>query len=134
MVKALLLSVSVVASFMLGYWVRDSTPVVVQKLSSTKNPAYLVAGWNAVAAEKLGPFSEAVVPLAEEAGYELFAIKEPKLLEGIWPYTGVVIVQRYRSMTELEAFWNSAEHNKVKMLRDGYIESHFVIAVEGVDR
>lgn len=135
MFKVFLHTISLAVSFVLGYWVHDNAQISMQEQESRSGaaPAYLVAGWNLVAPEKLGPFNEAVIPLANKAGYELFAATEPKLLEGSWPYSGIVIVQQYDSMAALDRFWKSAEHNEVKGLREGHIESYFVIAVEGFD-
>jgi uncharacterized protein (DUF1330 family) len=95
-------------------------------------PAYLVASWEILQADRLEPFSEAVVPLAEKAGFEMLAAFPPQVLEGTWPERSTVIVQKYGSMDELLNFWRSAEHAEVKRLREGIIDSHFVIAVEAV--
>ena len=92
--------------------------------------AYLIAAWQIKAPEHLQAFIEQVVPLAEKAGFELLANNTPQWLEGLWPYSGVVIVQRYSSMVALQAFWHSPQHQAIKVLPHHAIESHFVIAVE----
>lgn len=118
--------------FAIGYLVNDKMSQMTMELSQPEqNPAYLVAGWKINSPDKLGPFGEQVVPLANKAGYELLGIKEPQLLEGEWPYPGVVIVQRYRSMAALKTFWNASKHDDVIKLREGLIDSYFVIAIEG---
>lgn len=95
-------------------------------------PAYLIASWNVLHADRLKPFSDTVVPLAEKAGFKMLAASQPQVLEGKWPQRSTVIVQKYDSMGELLSFWRSAEHTKAKKLREGLIDSHFVIAVEAV--
>ena len=96
-------------------------------------PAYLVASWDLLHPdhpEQLKPFVDAAVPLANKAGFEPLAGSPPQVLEGVWPYKGVIIVQKYTSMRALQDFWNSREHAAAKKLREGLVDSHFVIAVE----
>jgi uncharacterized protein (DUF1330 family) len=95
-------------------------------------PAYLVASWNIVHPDEVRPFGEAAVPLARKAGLKMLAHAEPEVLEGSWPYPGVIIVQEYTSMEELKKFWRSADHAEAIKLREGHIDSHFVVAVEAL--
>jgi uncharacterized protein (DUF1330 family) len=95
-------------------------------------PAYLVASWNIVHPDQVKPFGEAVAPLATRAGFKMLAHTEPEVLEGSWPYSGVLIVQQYTSMDALLKFWRSADHTQAIKLREGHIDSHFVVAVEGM--
>ena len=126
--------IGLLLSFAAGYLANDQLPLMSREWQQPQQiPAYLVAGWQINAPDKLGPFGEQVIPLAKAAGYELLGNKEPQLLEGEWPYPGVVIVQRYQSMVALKTFWNAPEHRDVIKLREGYVDSHFVIAVEGVN-
>jgi uncharacterized protein (DUF1330 family) len=98
--------------------------------SAGPKPAFLVASWDLIHPDQLEPFGDAVVPLAKRAGYEPLAASTPQVLEGVWPYKGLLIVQKYTSMHALQDFWNSPEHVGAKKLREGLIDSHFVVAVE----
>lgn len=120
----------VIACFVLGLaagigYAKHETP-------NERTAAYLIASWEVLQADRLQPFSEAVVPLAEKAGFKMLAASPPQILEGRWPQRSNVIVQKYNSMDELFTFWHSAEHAEVKKLREGIIDSHFVIAVEAI--
>lgn len=107
-------------------------PAAEEALSADKpKPAYLIAGWNELQPDRLKPFGEAVVPLARKAGLQGLAAAKAEVLEGQWPYSGIVIVQKYDSLQALRDFWNSPEHAEAKKLRAGLIESHFVLAVQG---
>ena len=53
------------------------------------------------------------------------------MLEGTWPVSGSLTVERYRSMEELLAFWNSAGYQDAKKLRAGNVEMNFIVAIEG---
>jgi uncharacterized protein (DUF1330 family) len=95
-----------------------------------RRAAYLIASWEILHPDQLKPFDIAVVPLAKRAGYDLLAVANPQVLEGNWPYKGVLIVQKYTSMQTLLDFWRSPEHDAAKKLREGHVDSHFVVAVE----
>ena len=133
MLKPLLIALGFVVSFILGHSLEVG---FLQRGGFSKPngpPAYLIAGWHFTQPDQLGPFNQAVIPLAERAGFEMLAIQPPALLEGDWPYEGVVILQRYRSMSELEAFWHSEEHRQLIKLREDFVDSYFVLGVEGVE-
>jgi len=131
MIKSVLLLLTLIASFILGN-ATDKDLLAMLKLRTQAEPhAYLVVGWQINAPDKLEPFGEAVVPLANQAGFKMLAINDAHLLEGEWPYSGTLIVQQYDSMAALKAFWQSPEHREVIKLREDYIDSHFVVAVEG---
>ena len=104
-----------IAGVLLGCFYGADT-LSVSKAGPDRPPAYLLAGWNVTKPKELGPFSELVVPLAEKSGFEMVAANPPKLLEGEWPYTGIVIFQRYDSLAALERFWHSEEHEEIKKL------------------
>ena len=53
------------------------------------------------------------------------------MLEGTWPVSGSLTVERYRSMEELLAFWNSPGYQDAKKLRAGNVEMNFIVAIEG---
>lgn len=133
--KALLYSAGIVGSFALGLVVgRVRGPDVHDPAAAARPvPAYLVASWDILSPpEELKPFAEAAVPLAAKAGLRILADSKPRLLEGQWPYKGVLIVQEYTSMQALVDFWDSADHVAAKKLREGRIDSHFVVAVEAL--
>ena len=70
--------------------------------------------------------------MAQKAGLKMLAASRAEVLEGEWPYRGIVIVQEYTSMDQLLNFWRSADHAEAKKLREGHVDSHFVIAVEAL--
>lgn len=98
--------------------------------SSTPQPVYLVAGWDFQHSERMRHFNDAVVPLAQKAGLQMMAVDKARVLEGKWPFGGVLILERYDSMQALKKFWYSKQHAEIKKLREGVISSHFVVAVE----
>jgi uncharacterized protein (DUF1330 family) len=98
-----------------------------------KKPAYLLASWNVLHPAEMRPFAAAILPLAREAGMDTLAAATPAVLEGRWPYEGPLFVQRYDSMQALLKFWRSPEHDRVKKLREGHVDTHFIVAVEEAD-
>lgn len=115
--------------FLLGASINHSNATPAPTSTGT-HAAYLIAGWNILQPERSRPFGDAVVPLARRAGFQPLAAAPAQVLEGQWPYSGIVILQKYDSMQALQEFWFSPEHTEVKKLRDGLIDSHFVVAVE----
>jgi uncharacterized protein (DUF1330 family) len=91
--------------------------------------AYLVASQDILHPDQLKTFSAVVIPLARKAGLQTLAAAEPEVLEGNWP-KGVLFVQRYNSMEALLKFWRSAENEAAQKLREGHVNSHFIVAVE----
>lgn len=130
--RALVYFAGLTLSFFLGVMLSRSRSSAVNPaiVSAGPKPAYLVASWNPIHPDQLKPFVDAAVPLAKKAGFEPLADSAPQVLEGVWPYKGVLIVQKYTSMQVLQEFWNSPEHAAAKKLREGLIDSHFVVAVE----
>ena len=55
---------------------------------------------------------------------------EVEVLEGDWPFTGVVQIYKCSSMETLQKFWNSPEYQATIKLREGIVETNFTIAVE----
>ncbi len=98
-------------------------------------PAYMITSGNVVAPEKMPPYLEASTPLFEAAGSEEIAFGQLSdsnihLLEGEWPYKGLVMIIKFPSMDVLLKFWNSPAYQAAKKLRDGVVEPNFTIAVE----
>jgi len=99
----------------------------------TSKAAYLIASSRPIHPEKMAPYRQAAGPLATKAGLEILASGDPTLhvLEGAWPHSGGLTIERYRSMDELLAFWNSPGYQEAKKLREGNVEMHFIVALEG---
>jgi uncharacterized protein (DUF1330 family) len=100
-----------------------------------EKPAYLITSGNVVAPEKMPAYLEASAPLFKAAGSEEIAFGKLSdhgihLLEGDWPYKGLVMIIKFPSMDGLLKFWNSPAYQKAKKLRDGVVEPNFTIAIE----
>lgn len=78
-------------------------------------------------------YRQAAGPLALKAGLEVLASGNPALhvLEGSWTHAGGLTIERYRSMDDLLAFWNSTGYHEAKRLRAGHVEMNFIVAIEG---
>ena len=122
-----------VTSMALGVLVGAIALQTVQAQAIDK-PAYLVASSRPIHPDKMAPYRAAAGPLATRAGLEILASGDPSahLLEGAWPFAGSgLTVERYRSMGELLAFWNSPGYQEAKKLRVGNVEMNFIVAIEG---
>lgn len=124
-------SVSVLVGFLAGQ--SRSNGALAQ--TPAPKPAFLIASSRAIQPDKMGPYRQAAGPLAMKAGLEILGSGNPALhvLEGKWPYEGAttLTVEKYRSMDDLMAFWNSEGYQNAKKLRAGLSEVHFIVAVEG---
>ncbi len=100
-------------------------------------PAYVIVSGEWLEPDKLGPYSEASRPLSAKAGQELVAAGTTgstiQVLEGEWPHKGNVLLEKFDSMDPLMRFWNSPEYQEAKKLREGFIKSNFIIAIEATD-
>lgn len=125
---------ALVLCFVLGaVSVLAAGPEAGDLIDQRQKEAYLVAGWRIVHPEQLDTIRAALDPLAKKAGYIVLGASRPEVLEGRWPYEGILILQRYSSMQALREFWYSPEHLEAKKVREGHIESAFVIAVESIE-
>ncbi len=100
-----------------------------------EKPAYLITSGNVVAPEKMPAYLEASAPLFKAAGSEEIAFGKLSdnnihLLEGEWPYKGLVMIIKFPSMDALLKFWNSPEYQKAMKLRDGVVIPNFTVAIE----
>jgi uncharacterized protein (DUF1330 family) len=100
-----------------------------------EKPAYMISSGNVVAPKKMGAYLEAAAPLFKAAGSEEIAFGHIakdgiKVLEGEWPYPGLVMIIKFPTMDVLTNFWNSPEYQEAKKLRDGVVEPNFTIAIE----
>jgi len=98
--------------------------------ASGRHPAYLIASWDVLHPEKLKPFDDTVIPLARKAGMEILTSSKPEDLEGPWPYKGSLVVERYDSMQALLKYWRSPENLAAQKLREGVVNSEFIVAVD----
>ena len=127
-------------SFIVAALLIQITVLVVSSQDSgasdqAEKPAYLITSGNVVAPEKMPAYLEASAPLFKAAGSEEIAFGKKSdsnihLLEGDWPYEGLVMIVKFPSMDTLLKFWNSPEYQKAMKLRDGVVEPNFTIAIE----
>ena len=103
-------------------------------MTDQDKPAYLVASVSVREPEKMRPYLEAANPLFAAAGVELFALgasgKTVNVLEGEWPFEGVLQIYKCASMDALLTFWNSPEYQAAIKLREGIVETNFTVAIE----
>jgi uncharacterized protein (DUF1330 family) len=79
-------------------------------------------------------YLEASAPLFKAAGSEEIAFgklsdSNLRLLEGDWPYKGLVMILKFPSMDVLLKFWNSPAYQDAKKLREEIVETNFTIAI-----
>jgi uncharacterized protein (DUF1330 family) len=127
------LTLTAVVSLAIGFVLGQSGQMLTaQTQSAAPRPAYMVVASRPIAPEKMGPYGQAAGPLAKQAGMEMLAQGEGiQVLEGKWPYSGRLTVERYRSMKDLLDFWNSPGYQQAKKLREGLLDVHFIVAIEG---
>jgi uncharacterized protein (DUF1330 family) len=96
-------------------------------------PAYLIASSRPIHPDQMAPYRAAAGPLATKAGLEILGSGNPAahVLEGTWAHEGTLTIERYRSMEDLLAFWNSPGYQEAKKLRAGNVEMNFIVAIEG---
>jgi uncharacterized protein (DUF1330 family) len=103
--------------------------------NDTQKPAYLVFSGNILHPDKLEPYVTAALPLAEAAGLEYLSQahtpQDIQVLEGEWPYTGALYIERFSSMKALKDFWFSDGYQEAIKLREKHLDVDFIIAVEG---
>jgi uncharacterized protein (DUF1330 family) len=119
-------------TFVLGIFVaHEGVFTGTGRVVPSQRPAYLIASWKILSPEKLGPFGDTVIPLARKAGLQILASdSKPQILEGKWPYEGAVILERYDSMQALLKFWKSPANRDAQKLREGLVDSEFIVAIE----
>jgi uncharacterized protein (DUF1330 family) len=101
--------------------------------ASGQKPAYLIASSRPIHPDLMGPYRAAAGPLALKAGLEVLASGNPAqhVLEGAWTHAGSLTIERYRSMDDLLAFWNSTGYQEAQKLRSGMVEMNFIVAIDG---
>ena len=102
-----------------------------------ENPVYVVVSGKVLNPDGLEAYGEAAGPAAAAAGIEVLARREAGevvVVEGDWPFDGFVAVERFRSMDDFLAFWNSPEYQAAIKLREGKVALDFVMAVDGIEQ
>jgi uncharacterized protein (DUF1330 family) len=119
-------------SMALGFLMGDVSLQTLTAQTAVK-PAYLVASSRPIHPDQMAPYRAAAGPLATKAGLEILGSGNPAahVLEGTWPHEGTLTIERYRSMEDLLAFWNSPGYQEAKKLRAGNVEMNFIVAIEG---
>jgi len=128
--KLIVCVAALVVAFFFGAFVGHQGVFPSIKPAVSSRPAYLLASWDVLHPEKLKPFGDAIAPLVRKVGMEFLAGSKPEVLEGSWPYKGVLILERYDSMQALLNFWRSPENRAAQKLREGPVDSEFIVAVE----
>jgi uncharacterized protein (DUF1330 family) len=124
----LIAAVSMALGFLMGV-----TALQTVTAQTAVKPAYLVASSRPIHPDQMAPYRAAAGPLATKAGLEILGSGNPAahVLEGTWAHEGTLTIERYRSMEDLLAFWNSAAYQEAKKLRAGNVEMNFIVAIEG---
>ena len=136
--KALFYSIGLMVAFALGFATAhvNVKPSFAEAEQKTEKPAYVIVSVDNVQEDKLGPYREAAIPAAEKAGFEYVAAGTSDgtvhVLEGSWPYTGTVAIEKFNSMDALLDFWNSPVYQKAKKLREGLMDVNFIIAIDSI--
>ena len=129
-------TISLGVIFALGYGAAHVQMAVVHAQRGEK-AAYLIASTKLLKPDQMGPYRDAAGPLARAAGMQMLASGESgrtvQVLEGTWSYEGRIAVEKFRSMKALLDFWHSPGYQKAKKLREGAMETNFIIAVEAVE-
>ena len=134
--KKIAYGAGLLASFAAGCAIDTGPSAIAAAEDTVPNPAYMIISINEINPEELGPFKEAVRPIVQEkaGGAEMLAVaqeRDVEVLEGTWDNPGLLIIERFKSMDALKAYWYSDEYTEVKKLREGHAEANFFIAVEG---
>jgi uncharacterized protein (DUF1330 family) len=126
-----------VAAFCLGYAWTPRHDQVAHAQATPEKAAYLIASTKVLKPDQMGPYGQAAGPLAKQAGMQVLgrgqAGSTVTVLEGTYPYEGGLVVERFRSMKALTDFWNSPGYQAAKKLREGAMQTNFIVAIEGVE-
>lgn len=137
MTSMLRYSLGLVAAFSLGYVWAPRHDGVAYAQATPEKAAYLIASTNVLKPDQMGPYGQAAGPLAKQAGMQVLARGQAgstvTVLEGKYPYEGGLVVERFRSMKALTDFWNSPGYQAAKKLREGAMQTNFIVALEAVE-
>ena len=85
--------------------------------------------------EKIKLYQDAALPLADKAGLEVVGFSEtPVVIEGEWPHSGFVVVEKFASMEAWRAYIDSGAYVEAKKLRDAACTMNFVIGIDAHDK
>ena len=134
--KQLIYGLGIVLCFACGWTASEMMRTAEAAEDEGERPAYMIISVNEIHPDKMGPYKQAVGPVAREkaGGIELLAVSQEqgiRVMEGTWELPGLLLIERYKSMEALEEFWYSDEYQEVKKLRDGFAEANFFLAIEG---
>jgi uncharacterized protein (DUF1330 family) len=99
----------------------------VDEKKESEKAAFMIASVNVREPDKMGPYMEACNPLFAAAGVELFALGAAGNRMALH---GVLQLYICSSMEALLKFWNSPEYQEAKKLREGIVETNFMVAIE----
>jgi uncharacterized protein (DUF1330 family) len=137
MTRILRYAIGLVLAFGLGYMAAPREDAVLHAQNGHQKAAYLIASTKVLKPDQMSAYGKAAGPLAKQAGLQVLARGQAgstiQLLEGKWPYEGGVVIERFRSMKDLLAFWHSPGYQDAKKLREGATQVNFIVAVEAVD-
>ena len=125
------------AGFALGTLMPSFAREAAETPSDAEAPvAYVLVSGRVIDETGLEAYGEAAGPLAEAAGINVVARAQTtadiQVMEGAWPHDGFLAIETFRSMEDLDAFWNSPGYQEAIKLREGKVELDFVVAVEGL--
>lgn len=137
MTRHVVYSVGIVSAFALGYIVAPRQQTVAHAQAKPDKAAYLLASTKVLKQEPMAAYGKAAGPLALQAGLQVLARGQAgstiHVLEGKWPYEGGLVVEKFRSMKALTDFWHSPGYQQAKKLREGAMQTNFIVAVEAVE-
>lgn len=85
--------------------------------------------------EKVKLYQDVALPLAAKAGLEVVGFSEtPVVIEGEWPHSGFVVVEKFASMEAWRAYIESDAYLEAKKLRDAACTMNFVIGIDAHDK
>lgn len=91
---------------------------------------YMIINLRPLNKEKQKAYQNVAIPLAEKAGMEFLAAKEPVVLGGEWPYEGLLVIERFRSLSAVREYWDSEEYQAARELLRGADIRDFTVVVE----
>ncbi|MGX4675632.1 DUF1330 domain-containing protein [SAR92 clade bacterium H246] len=76
-------------------------------------------------------YQEQAIPLAKKAGLEIVGVAEsPYVLEGIWPYSGALVIEKFSSLQELKRYRESRDYKQARDLVGDSATTHFAVVVD----
>jgi uncharacterized protein (DUF1330 family) len=91
---------------------------------------YMIINLRPLDPVKQKAYQDTAIPLAEKAGMKYLAAAEPVVLGGEWPYEGLVVIEKFRSLKAVQEYWHSEEYQKAREMLVGADMRDFTIIVE----